>query len=144
MTTAFMLWGHEECHWCEHRWLVVPSKPGDFGLNALSDVCGGSVAVSRSKQTTQDVNGFLPRSVYLFGLINPANLMRRNRTVAAAEARVEAMVKEEGACTESQVYVVPGLALRNFTTIEARFFDPEVWTGELPPSPPVSPIIPNR
>lgn len=130
LVQAFMLWAREdECHWCPHRWLISVLEYSPAGPRSSPEICRGATMVSAETYTPQEMNGFIPGSIGLFGLVSPVNLQSRNRFTEGSTGIVRSIIRREGACEEWEKYTESLPPLLNFTRVPADEFDVATWTG---------------
>ena len=85
--------------------------------------------MSAEKYRPDDINGFIPGSVNLMGMILPANLQARNRSAETTEGIVRSIFAEQGACDEYASYLSSSPKLMNFQIVDSDKFDPSKWSG---------------
>ncbi|MHB8375801.1 MAG: hypothetical protein ACYDEB_02475 [Dehalococcoidia bacterium] len=131
LVNAFMLWGADECHWCPHRWIVSVNVWTPSGFRTSVKICDGKSLVSRRRYAPQQINGFLPGSVGLFGLVQPANLLRSNRDIRLVDDIIHSICSEAGAFDTWEEYFAQPRRTDGFVEVPPEIFKPEIWPTEL-------------
>ncbi len=109
---AFMLWDTEDqCHWCEHRWLVQVLGQGTTSFVPWRSPCYGASITGARAYLPAKLNGY--DEVPISGIIAPRNLILRNTESRAKEFLQSIM--EELPCDDEYIT----LELLNYDTVIA-------------------------